>query len=364
MSDFNHPQRFSRLDPELARTIRRGTPGVAGTKQRILEKALFVGVASFLVLAGLALYSGFAPSFRSVPNTIAEGIENDRVNIVILGVGGDTHPTGDRDHTDAILLVSLKPSTRQIALVSVPRDLYVPIGRYGTHRINRAHVIGINTGFPGGGPALSMHAISAALDQPVHAFVRVDFAGFRQMIDDLGGVEIEVQHSFYDFLFQDSFEKGRQLMNGDRALRYARYRHVRGEPDQTNYARENRQRQLVIALKEKLSAKSPQDVFRLIASARTVSRYTATNVSKPQMLWIYRTFRNHTSMQTVSLAPFTESVQIRTVVATGSAVRPVDNEFAPLRRAIAGVFDTQAPPERPKLAATPMIASPAIAATK
>jgi polyisoprenyl-teichoic acid--peptidoglycan teichoic acid transferase len=155
-----------------------------------------------------------------------------------------------------------------------------------------------------------MNAASGVLGQPMHAFVRVDFAAFEKIIDEVGGIDITVQRGFYDFLFKDGFRPGRQHMNGERALRFARYRYVLSE-EGNNYARELRQQQVLSAIRDKLSALPPQEVLKLVTIARTVSANTTTNLTTSQIVALYAHFRSirPDHVRHVSLAPYTHEVR-------------------------------------------------------
>ncbi|MFA6410800.1 MAG: LCP family protein, partial [Candidatus Buchananbacteria bacterium] len=112
------------------------------------------------------------------------GQEDDRINILLLGIGGENH---DGPYlTDTNIIASFKPSTKQVALVSIPRDLLVPIPGYGWMKINHADAYG-ELKNPGRGGELSSQVVSQVFNIPIHYYVRIDFAGFKQIIDDLGG---------------------------------------------------------------------------------------------------------------------------------------------------------------------------------
>lgn len=330
---------FSRLNPEiLDRSNRQEEVRPKGT-DRIVEYALFGVFGTLIILACLALYASYSPSFKEVPNRVQEGIEADHVNILFIGVGGDAHVGGGKDLGDSLILASFKPSTKQVAVTSVPRDLHVRIGRYGKHRLNRAHMIGNQTGYPGGGPALSMATVGEIFGRPVHAFVRLDFAAFKRIIDDLGGIDIYVQRGFYDYLFKDRFEPGWQHMSGERALRFARYRYVIG-PEGDNYARELRQQQVIDAVRAKLQQRNPVDVLRLIQMLKTLSDHTDTNLSTAQMVWFYRTFHDveRKNIRPVSLKPFMEKFELRTIADPGDAVRPRTGNYDELHALMSNIF--------------------------
>ena len=234
---------------------------------------------------------------------------------MLIGIGGDAHPAGGKDLADAIMVLSLKPSTKQAAMISIPRDYYVPIAGHGMHRVNAAHSLG--------GPALTMDTVSQILNQPMHAYVRIDFAAFSKIIDELGGVDVYVYRPFHDFVLKTSFDKGWQRMNGKRALQYARARYIMSE-EGNNYARELRQQQVLAAIKDKVRNLSPQQALKLAAVARTVSTHTDTNLTTGQMVQLYSTYRDMKKDQIrhVSLAPFTKAVKTNNPADPTPAVGP------------------------------------------
>ena len=331
----------SRLNPEIfQRKIAAEQPKPRGT-DRLVEYTLFGVFGTLIVLACLALYASYAPSFKKVPNTVEAGMQADRINILFVGVGGVTHPGGGKDLADAIILASFKPSTKQIAVVSLPRDLYVKVKRYGKHRLNMAHRIGSQTTYPGGGAALLMDTVTDTVNQPVHAYVRVDFAAFKKIVDDLGGIDIHVQRPFYDYLFKDGFKAGWQHMNGDRALRYVRYRYVSASAEGNIFARDMRQQQVLEAIRAKLAQRNPGNMVRIAQTVQTMSKYTDTNLTTPQMVWFYRSFHDvpPEKIRHVSLKPFLEDFQLNTIADAGEAVRPKSDDFTEIRTVLATIFE-------------------------
>lgn len=186
-----------------------------------------------------------------------KGQLEDRINILLIGMGGEGHPGAYL--ADTIILASFKPSTKELALLSIPRDLYVSIPEYGWRKINNANAFGYEMKYPGAGEALTAKIVSDITNQPIHYYGRVDFEGFRKIIDELGGVEVNVAESFTDYQFPDynygyqtvSFKAGSQKMNGEKALQYARSRHASGDQG-SDFARSKRQQAVLLALKNKI----------------------------------------------------------------------------------------------------------------
>jgi LCP family protein required for cell wall assembly len=320
------------------------TPVGVRKKSSTGEKVLFAMLGLFVIIAALALYTQISPSYTEVPNTVAAGLKADRVNILVIGIGGDGHPGGGIDLADSILLVSLKPSQKKAALISIPRDFYLKIGHYGMHRLNDAHALGENAGYPGGGPGLTIDQVKAITGQPINAYIRLDFKAFEKIIDDLGGVDVYVYRPFHDQLFNDTFQQGWQHMNGHRALQYARYRYIIGL-EGTNFARELRQQQIVSAIRKKMQNLTPAQALRLAMSASSVSHYTKTNLSTPQMVQLYNTFHdmNPANVRHVSLQPMTEIFMLTKINDSGEAVRPRNGDYGPIRATIQNVFNDTRP---------------------
>lgn len=185
-----------------------------------------------------------------------------RTNILILGIGGGSHPGANL--TDSMMFASYDPETQDLVMIPIPRDIWVPSLRA---KINTAYHYGeIQDGLTGGF-TLAKSSVSEILDQPVHYTLLLDFAGFEKLIDTLGGIEINVEQAFTDPKYPIpgretaepesaryetlTFESGIQTMDGSRALKYVRSRNASGLQG-TDLARSQRQRQVLLAIKDKL----------------------------------------------------------------------------------------------------------------
>lgn len=340
------PTRYSKRNPDGSGRLAPESdlpkaPPKATRTQSAVEIVLFVVFGVLIVLAAVAVYTSYySKKYRTVPNTVDAGLKNDRINIVLFGIGGEDHPDHDQ-LADSIMFVSLKPSTKQAAIVSIPRDLWVRVGTYGTHRINYAHEVGNGSGYPGKGPGLLCDTVSQVLGQPVNAFVRVDFSAFEKLIDDVGGVDVNCQRGFYDFLFHDGFSRGMHHLDGKRALAYARYRYVVG-PEGDNFARELRQQQVVNALRDKLQRMGSQNALRIISTATTLSKATETNLTATQVIGLYRMFHDikPQNIRHVSLKPLTEIFQVTRLAEPGQAVRVPHDDYRQLHALAATIFNS------------------------
>lgn len=118
----------------------------------------------------------------------ASSLPSKRVNILLLG--SDSRPGEKFGHTDTIILATLDPVAKTAGMFSIPRDLWVAIPGYGENRINMAYRLGEVKGQPGDGIPLLMETIEANLGTPIDFYALVDFEGFKQVVDTLGGIEI------------------------------------------------------------------------------------------------------------------------------------------------------------------------------
>lgn len=192
-----------------------------------------------------------------------KGENVDRINILLLGIGGKNHDGGLL--TDTIILASLKPSEKKLSLLSIPRDLAIPIENMGWRKINNVNAFAEMKNPGSGGLAVSQ-TISDIFQIPVDYYLTVDFTGFEKIIDDLGGVKINVENTFDDYRYPVlgkeeapweerwghlRFEQGEQTMDGRLALKYVRSRHALGQ-EGSDFARSRRQQKVLEAVKTKV----------------------------------------------------------------------------------------------------------------
>lgn len=173
----------------------------------------------------------------------------------ILVIGVDSRAgEGWQTRADSIMLVGVDPAHLRVGLLSIPRDLSLDTPGYGWQRINVVHALG-EAEAPGGGPRLLTDAIAGGFGVVPDRYVRLNFDGFVQLIDAVGGVTIDVERRIEDFNYPADdngvqtvvFESGVQHMDGARALMYARTRYA-----DDDYRRAERQQQVISALLGKL----------------------------------------------------------------------------------------------------------------
>jgi LCP family protein required for cell wall assembly len=182
--------------------------------------------------------------------------KKERVTILLLGVDKREGEHGPW-RTDTVILGTIDPESKTAGMLSIPRDLWVPIPGYGENRINSANFIGDRDKYPGGGPALAQKTVEYNFGVPVHYYVLVDFDGFEKIIDTIGGIDVNVERTLHDEKYPDPspddpnrvktvhFDAGLQHMDGKAALEYARSR-----KSTSDFDRSHRQMQIIMAVRE------------------------------------------------------------------------------------------------------------------
>ena len=213
--------------------------------------------------------------------------KKERVNILLLGIDEREDQYGPW-RTDTMIVLTIDPENNTAGILSIPRDLWVPIPGYSENRINTAHYTGDLNKFPGGGPALAIKTVQYNLGIPIHYYVRVNFSGFVNAIDTIGGIDIHVEKEIDDPLYPDGaygydplyIQVGLQHMDGELALKYARTRH--GGSD---FNRLRRQQQVIMAVRDKVLRLEmlPQLLLKLPQLLKTVGDSVQTDLQLDEM---------------------------------------------------------------------------------
>jgi LCP family protein required for cell wall assembly len=335
------------LDDEDLKTKRKAKHP---KRRRVLKRTILALMA--MVLIGGAFFAvklyiterhlfhggGRAPALAAnVDINKLKGEGDGRINILLLGTGGPGHEGPDL--TDTILLASVDPVNHNTALLSIPRDLWVKIPGDGYQKINAAYAYGkqqsrqkSETGKDQDGLALLDKTLSPILGVPIHYHAVVDFAAFKQTVDAVGGVTVNVPETLYDPTIAwenhgNSYiaMKGPQTFNGAKALLYARSRET-----SSDFARGQRQRLLMVAIKDKTftlgTFSNPVKVSHLLSS---LGNNVYTDFTLDDMTALYKIMQKIPSNKITSLDLVTAPHDYLT---TGnmnglSIVRPKDGLF-------------------------------------
>ena len=252
----------------------------------------------------------------------------DPVNILVLGSDRRKNLAGDKGRSDTIMLLRIDPVTKSISMLSIPRDLRVEIPGWGTDRINAA--------YSDGGASLSVQTFKLLTGLPVNHFIDVNFIGFIDIVDYLGGVYIDVDRQYYNNTAVTGYasidiQAGYQRLNGHDALNFVRYRH-----DQLgDWGRMQRQQLFLRELKRQ--ALRWQNVLKFPKLIGMITRNTVSDVSSIKQL--------------VSLIQLTLGVNTSHIYQTHLVGEPIvvggADELQASPTEIAAVVDQFTHPQRP-----------------
>lgn len=275
--------------------------------------------------------------------------EDDSINILLLGMGGVGH---DGPYlTDTIMIARIKPSTNHIALVSIPRDLAVEIPERGIQKINHTNAWG-EENKPGWGAASATELIEKTFDIEIPYYIRIDFTAFEEIIDDMGGVSVNVDRSFTDNNFPAGggnvttihFNAGTQTMNGTTALQYARSRYG-NNGEGSDFARAARQQKILSALKDKaLSYNTLTNPVRIKRMMDTLERHMTTNMEFSEILSLVRIMKDMDDAKTITLVLDNATSGLlyeHTDETAGYLLFPTAGNFKKINKAIEHIFDSE-----------------------
>src|SRR5262245_13242444 len=197
----------------------------------------------------------------------------------ILLIGSDHGHGRIGARSDTAILVRIDPRHNRLGLLSIPRDLYVEIPGHGHDRINMA--------FEWGGEKLLTRTVRDTLGVKIDHFVEIDFAGFRKIVHDLGGLWLPVDQRYFNQNLHTpgtnysaiNLRPGYQKLNGGQALEYARYRHY-----DSDFYRAARQ-QLVIRESLRQALKHKLNLLKMIHIAHDFADATTSDIDSVRELW-------------------------------------------------------------------------------
>jgi len=214
--------------------------------KKAFKKTIPIAFSILVALLGIFLYF-----WKQIPT--------QRINFLILGIAGENHQ--GKDLTDTIIFSSFNPETGKVLLLSIPRDLWVPKWQAKLNSIY--HYKGLEE---------MKKTTGEILGQEINYGVLVDFEIFKKLIDNLGGITVEVERNFDDYKYPIAgkendlcagdpeykcryehlhFESGKQSMDGETALKFVRSRNAEGE-EGTDFARALRQQKVILGIKDKI----------------------------------------------------------------------------------------------------------------
>lgn len=175
-----------------------------------------------------------------------------RVNLLLMGLDYRDWEAGDTPRTDTMILLTFDPLSKTAGMLSIPRDLWVPIPGFDYNKINTAYYLGEIYNLPGGGPGLAMQTVEQVLGVPIQYYAQIDFQAFVDFIDHIDGVRL----TFDEPMVLDrrgkwntvTIEPGTITLPGEYALAYVRARKTEGG----DFDRAKRQQHFIMAVRDRI----------------------------------------------------------------------------------------------------------------
>ncbi|MBG9536782.1 LCP family protein [Bacillus thuringiensis] len=274
------------------------------TKSKKKIKIIISVILFFLIVGGgytWFLVNKASSAVRNAAHDLARGDKSDlrdkavkpitnNVSVLVMGVDESDvrgKEYGEAIRTDALLLATFNKDSKSVKLLSIPRDTYtyIPVEKK-KDKITHAHAYGSTKNGKDGGPQASIDAVEKLLNVPVDYFVKFNFKSFMKIVDDLGGIEVDVPVEFTEQDSNDNadaihLKKGVQKLNSEEALALARTRHI-----DSDAMRGQRQQLVIEAILEKLT--SVGSVTKVGNIIDDINGQFVTNLTFDDMLSFYK----------------------------------------------------------------------------
>jgi len=282
-------------EEEFEQEPAKSTPSKLAKKFNAGKYSIHLSIIIPVVIIAL-LIGGIVKAVSSIDFTVfleiaGEELQTDafgHTNFMVLGTGGGEHEGADL--TDTIIVASLDNENKLISMVSIPRDLYIKDNEVGSSKINEVYFNAKNYyGSSISGLEHMKEKIEEIMGIPIHYWVKVDFQGFKELVDALGGIDVYVEESIYDpyypkdgtYLYEPfSIAAGQHHLDGETALKYARSRKTTSDFD-----RAKRQQQIIYAIKEKaLQTEIVLSQEKITELLETLKKNIETNIKIKEIL--------------------------------------------------------------------------------
>lgn len=266
-------------------------------KRRKRKKTLKIVGVSCLAVVLICAIGAFA-YVAKLSSSLSAGVDSSLLNalvstdtpedpfyVLLLGTDRSDEREASGEYggsyrSDSIMLARVDPKSKKATIVSIPRDTLVNLGEYGKDKINSAHSYG--------GPSLAVKTVSELAGVPIAHYAEIDFNGFAQVIDALGGIEVDVPIEINDSEAGGHLLPGRQTLSGEQALVLCRSRHSYDNYGAGDLYRSANQRVVLSALAQKLLS---SDAITLASSIQTLSDYIITDMSVDSIVGIAQAMR-------------------------------------------------------------------------
>jgi LCP family protein required for cell wall assembly len=188
-------------------------------------------------------------------------LKSTSFNIILLGIDSSE----EASRSDSIILVHVSPSNKKMSIISLPRDTRIDLPGIGYTKVNHAHYLGELQGGNHAGTQAVIQATSNFFQVPIHYYVKTDFQGFINLIDEIGGVELDIPSDMNSR--EIKLKAGKQKLTGDEALKFVRERFTLPKGD---FDRQANQVLLLKAVAAKLS--SPHQMMKIPSLLKKLRR--------------------------------------------------------------------------------------------
>lgn len=268
-----------------------------------------------------------------------------RVNLLLMGLDYRDWEAGETPRTDTMMVLTYDPLSKTAGMLSIPRDLWVPIPGFEYNKINTAYYLGEVYNLPGGGSGLAMKTVEELLGVPIHYYAQIDFQAFVDFIDHIDGVKI----TFEEPMVLDrrgkwntvTIEPGVVTLPGEYALAYVRARTGEG----ADFARAERQQNLIMAVRDRILEfdMMPKLVANAPAIYNDISAGVHTNMSINEVIKLGWSALDLDQNQIKSLVISNEYVSMAKSEDGLDILRPVPDKIRLLRDELFGTGDILGP---------------------
>ncbi len=283
----NHRANATRLDAAKLDRVRK--------KRK--RKRILIGVLCGLLTLCLGCFAFAVVYINNINSNLKQGVGADLLSalmptdtptdpfyVLLLGTDGSAERTaegdGDAFRSDSMMLARIDPKDKKCAIVSIPRDTLIELEGHGQQKINSALAFG--------GPALAVKTVSSITGVPISHYAEIDFDGFGEIVDALGGVDVDVPMEIDDDEAGGYVAKGEQTLSGKEALILCRSRHSYDDYGDGDLYRAANQRLVISAIAQKLLAADP---VTIASSVSALSEHVITDMDVTDIIGIAQSMR-------------------------------------------------------------------------
>ncbi|MEG0072295.1 MAG: LCP family protein [Raoultibacter sp.] len=267
-------------------------------KKRKKRTRIVVAVAVVLLAVVLGSVGAAFAYYNGISNNLHEGVTDDLKDVLVkseitkepfymllMGTdkSKDREASGELDgiyRSDSLILARIDPVSKKVTLVSLHRDTLIDMGANGQQKLNAAYSIG--------GAAYTVETVSKLAGVPISHYAEINFNGFKDIVDALGGIEVDVPMEIDDPDAGGHVSAGLQTLNGDQALILCRARHAYDEYGDGDVYRAANQRLVIGAIAKKILS---ADLATMANTVSALSRYMTTDLEVSDVVALAQTLR-------------------------------------------------------------------------